>query len=168
MGRTTQILTNVRRNPSGEPRCQAIFAARRLLLHVADDSAAHTNGKHAFLDPRVMSFGKSDTNGTLGVTRWVFRVFVGPFASLVFLCGLVVLLLLLLLLRPPFACVLSSSGQLTSQSSLVAYRRSEVTAVFCQSAIDSAQSDHTMMVQSILDDKDISQSPPVHTSGGKT
>lgn len=29
-----------------------------------------------------------------------------------------------------------------------------VTAVFCQSAIDSAQSDHTMMVQSILDDKE--------------
>ena len=29
----------------------------------------------------------------------------------------------------------------------------QVTAVFCQSAIDSAQSDHTMMVQSILDDK---------------
>lgn len=26
--------------------------------------------------------------------------------------------------------------------------------VFCQSAIDSAQSDHTMVVQSILDDKE--------------
>lgn len=41
----------------------------------------------------------------------------------------------------------------------------QVTAVFCESAIDSAQSDHTMMVQSILDDKAGLMDPQIHIWG---
>jgi len=75
-----------------------------------------------------------------------FWASVGPFASLVCLRGL----LLLLLLRLPFACALSTWGQLTSQSS----RTEVITAVFCESAIESAQNDQFTVVQSILANKE--------------
>ena len=84
--------------------------------------------------------GASDARASMNLLRiasallllcflgWLrFRALVGPFVSLVCLRGL----LLMLLLRPPFACALSTWGQITSQSS---YLPTKVIGVFCRSA----------------------------------